>query len=111
MNGADAMSPRTLAKAFVRLVTVSVVLVLVVGGAAVALSTVSPSSLGFAFHGQLVDQSASPTLAPGAMAEYTVRYRNTGLAMWQRGGSAQVNLGGAGRCTPVAPSGGARARL
>src|SRR5437867_2138256 len=105
MNEADAMSARTLAKAFVRLVTVSVALVLVVGGAAVALSTVSPSSLGFAFHGQLVDQSASPTLAPGAMTEYTVRYRNTGLAVWQRGGSAQVNLGVAGDSTAFAQTG------
>ena len=65
-EAADTMSPRTLAKAFVRLVTVTVIFALLVGGSTVVLSVVAPSSLGFAFHAQLVDQGASPTLAPVA---------------------------------------------
>ena len=93
MYEADRFSVGTLARAFLRVAAVSLVLALVVGGSAVALSAVSPSSLGFAYHGQLVDQSPSPTLAPGGIATYTVRYRNTGLAPWQRGTNRQVTLG------------------
>src|SRR6266581_1211294 len=92
-EAADTMSPRTLAKAFMRLVTVTVILALLVGGSTVVLSVVAPSSLGFAFHAQLVDQGASPTLAPEGTAAYTMRFRNVGLGPWQRGTDKQVNLG------------------
>src|SRR5437899_5030988 len=94
-EAADTMSPRTLAKAFVRLVTVTVILALLVGGSTVVLSVVAPSSLGFAFHAQLVDQGASPTLAPGETSlPLTVRFRNTGARTWTRGvAGQQVNLG------------------
>jgi hypothetical protein len=105
MYEADTISARTLARAFVRLVTVGLVVALLVGGSAVALSAVSPSSLGFAFHGQLVDQSPSPTLSPGAIAAYTMRYRNTGLAPWQRGTDRQVTLGVSGDSPKHAESG------
>src|SRR3979411_2185536 len=93
MYEADRMTPRTLLAAFVRIVTVFVILTLLLGGSTVVLSMVAPSSLGFAFHAQLVDQGASPTLAPGGSAAYTIRFRNVGLAPWQRGSGRQVNLG------------------
>jgi hypothetical protein len=105
MYEADRFSAGTLAKAFLRVVTVALILALLVGGSAVALSAVSPSSLGFAYHGQLVDQSASPTLAPGGIAAYTVRYRNTGLGPWQRGTNRQVTLGVSGDSTKHAEAG------
>jgi hypothetical protein len=93
MYEADRMSAQTLIAAFVRIVTVTVILTLLLGGSTVVLSVLSPSSLGFAFHAQLVDQGASPTLAPGGTAAYTMHFRNVGLVPWQRGTDKQVNLG------------------
>src|SRR5712664_3168612 len=57
-----------------------------------------------AFHSSFVDQGPSPTLAPGATTSYTMRFRNTGWAPWQRGGGIgmQVNLGVAGDSTAFA---------
>src|SRR3982074_876921 len=92
-EAADRMSPRRLLVAFVRVVTARVIVALVLGGTTVVLSVVSPSSLGFAFHAQLVDQGASPTLAPGGSAASPIRFRNVGLAPWQRGTGRQVTLG------------------
>jgi hypothetical protein len=99
MYEADPMSRRTVGAAFLRLIVVALILVIVLGGSTVALSVVSPSSVGFAFHAQLVDQSASPTLIPGTTATYTMHFRNIGLAPWQRGTSRQVNLGVSGDST------------
>jgi calcineurin-like phosphoesterase family protein len=49
------------------------------------------------FRSQWVSQSPYPTLGTGTTTSYTVRFRNTGTAMWRRGVSgAQVNLGVAG---------------
>jgi hypothetical protein len=99
MYEADPMSRRTVGAAFLRLIVVALILVTLLGGSTVALSVVSPSSVGFAFHAQLIDQSASPTLIPGATATYTMHFRNIGLAPWQRGTSRQVNLGVSGDST------------
>ena len=46
------------------------------------------------FHASWVDQSSFPDLAPGQMAQLSVRFRNTGTATWQRGvAGSQANLG------------------
>ncbi len=46
------------------------------------------------YHSAFVDQSAFPTLAPGATTQLTVRFRNTGTAAWLRGAPGQqANLG------------------
>ena len=46
------------------------------------------------FRSQWVGQSAYPTLGIGETTSYTIRFRNTGTATWQRGVSGgQVNLG------------------
>ena len=87
------MSARTLAKAFTRIVTATVILALLIGGSTVVLSVVAPSTLAVGYHAQLVDEGASPTLAPGGTAAYTMRFRNVGLAPWLRGTDKQVNLG------------------
>jgi glucose/arabinose dehydrogenase len=46
------------------------------------------------FHSAWVSQDPWPTLAPGATAQYTVRFRNAGTESWVRGvPGRQVNLG------------------
>jgi hypothetical protein len=56
----------------------------------------SPSGLS----GSWVDQSAYPTIAPGATASVSVRFRNTGSQAWERGvPGRQVNLGIVGDAT------------
>ncbi len=46
------------------------------------------------YHSAFVDESAFPTLAPGATAQLTLRFRNTGTATWQKGvAGSQANLG------------------
>jgi hypothetical protein len=46
------------------------------------------------FHSAFVDESAFPTLAPGATAQLTLRFRNAGTATWQKGvAGSQANLG------------------
>src|SRR5688572_15181236 len=46
------------------------------------------------FHSAWVSQDPWPTLAPGTVAQYTVRFRNTGTESWLRGvAGRQVNLG------------------
>jgi len=60
-----------------------------------------PSDPGF--HSAWVDQSAYPTLAPGAIASVSLRFRNTGAQTWQRGvAGRQVNLGVIGDDTSYA---------
>jgi Cysteine-rich secretory protein family len=45
-------------------------------------------------HSSFVDQSPWPTLAPGAMTQLQVRFRNNGTATWTRGVvGSQANLG------------------
>jgi len=93
MYEADTMSPRSLAAALLRVITIGVVLVVLIGGSTMAVWTLAPSSVRFGFHGLLVDQGASPTLAPGETTAYTVRFRNTGFVPWQREGEKQITLG------------------
>lgn len=46
------------------------------------------------YHAAFVDQSPYPTLTPGATAQLTVRYRNSGTATWRKGvAREQANLG------------------
>jgi glucose/arabinose dehydrogenase len=46
------------------------------------------------FHSAWVSQDSWPTLAPGMTVGYSLRFRNTGTATWQRGvAGKQVNLG------------------
>ncbi|HUQ41137.1 MAG TPA: CAP domain-containing protein [Candidatus Limnocylindrales bacterium] len=46
------------------------------------------------YHSGFIDQSLWPTLAPGAMTQLQVRFRNTGTATWMKGvPNAQANLG------------------
>lgn len=58
---------------------------------------------GPSFHSAFVDQSAYPTLAAGASAQVSVRFRNSGTATWQRGvAGKQANLGLNGDTTAFA---------
>src|SRR6266702_1247688 len=71
--------------------------------AVVLFTPVSPSARASLFRGSFVDQGPAPALAPGGSASYTVRFRNTGLAPWQRGvPGMQVNLAVAGASTDFA---------
>ena len=46
------------------------------------------------YHSAFVDESAFPTLAPGATTQLTLRFRNSGTATWVRGvAGSQANLG------------------
>lgn len=105
MFAVAAPRPRTLGLAFVRVVAVPIVLASLVVGSVMVLSETSPKSLSFAFHAQLIDESPSPTLAPGATTAYTVHFRNLGLMPWQRGTSRQVNLGVIGDSAKFAEAG------
>ncbi len=68
-------------------------------------ANVSTPATAFAFHSAIEDQGPSPILAPGTTTSYSVRFRNTGLLPWQRGGSAQVNLAVAGDATEFTRAG------
>ena len=98
-------SPRTLGVAVIRVMTVAITLALLLAGSVVVLSETSPQSLALAFHAELVDQGPSPTLAPGATATYTIRFRNIGIVPWQRGTVRQVNLGVTGNSVEYAEAG------
>src|SRR5213594_2249658 len=87
------MGATSLIRGFLRVVAAIMILVLLLVGTGVTVWTVSPSHLPFTFQAQLVDQSPSPALSPGASAQYTLRFRNIGLVPWQRGTDRQVNLG------------------
>jgi hypothetical protein len=57
-------------------------------------TVVPPPPPAATYHSAFVDESAFPTLAPGATAQLTLRFRNTGTATWQKGASgSQANLG------------------
>ena len=57
------------------------------------LITPSPAAAGHGWHAAFLGQDPWPTLAPGAMASYTIRFRNAGTQTWQRGvAGRQVNL-------------------
>jgi len=82
---------RFVSKAVVIVLGISAFAVLAI--AAILLTPLSPSARASLFHGSFVDQGPAPTLAPGGSTSYTVRFRNTGLAPWQRGvPGMQVNL-------------------
>lgn len=58
------------------------------------------------FRSAWVDQSAYPSVAPGATAQVTLHFRNTGTQTWQRGVlGRQVNLGVVGDSTEFADLG------
>jgi len=94
-----------LIKALVRVVVLVCILGVVSVGIGFMASNSSSPALAFAFHSSLVDQGPSPTLGPGATTTYTIRFRNIGIAPWQRGGKAQVNLGIVGDSTRFADEG------
>jgi hypothetical protein len=66
----------------------------------------APAPVVTTFRSAWVDQSAYPTLAPGASASVTLHFRNTGSETWQAGvPGKQVNLGIAGDLTTYADLG------
>src|SRR2546423_46243 len=105
MYESDFVSGRGLRRAFTRILLVLCIGIAATLGAALFSANVRTPLTAFAFHSSLVDQGAPPTLLPGASTTYTLRYRNSGLAVWQRGGAAQVNLGVAGDSTEFAAAG------
>src|SRR5258705_3120925 len=67
-------------------------LVIVAATLAAALPAAAVDDSGF--HSAWVGQDSWPTLAPGMSVSYSLRFRNTGTATWQRGvAGKQVNLG------------------
>src|SRR5439155_754437 len=101
MSESSLFTAGGLIKALVRVVVLVCILGLVSVGIGFMASNSSSPALAFAFHSSLVDQGPSPTLGPGATTTYTIRFRNIGIAPWQRGGKAQVNLGIVGDAIPV----------
>src|SRR4051812_14249002 len=99
------LSPRRILSALARLLLIAGALTMLLAGFVVLSANVSTPATAFAFHSSFEDQGASPTLAPGTATTYSVRFRNSGLLPWQRGGAAQVNLGVAGDATEVAKAG------
>ena len=54
----------------------------------------APPPPAITFHSAFVDESTFPTLAPGAMTQLTLRFRNNGTATWSKGlAASQANLG------------------
>src|SRR5687767_14795092 len=69
--------------------------VLVVGtvAGAVMLTPLSNTARGLTFHSLVVDRASLLTVAPGATASVTLRFRNAGFTAWERGRSGtQVDL-------------------
>ncbi len=59
----------------------------------VSLATPAPAAASNGWNAAFLSQDLWPTLAPGAVASYTIRFRNTGTQTWQRGvAGRQVNL-------------------
>ena len=57
------------------------------------LATPAPAEAAHGWHSAFLSQDPWPTLAPGAVASYTIRFRNAGTQTWQRGvAGRQVNL-------------------
>ena len=99
------LTPRRLVSAFARVVVLFVILALLATGLVFVSAHVSTPATAFAFHSAFEDQGPSPTLAPGTTTSYFVRFRNTGLLPWQRGGSAQVNLAVSGDSSTLVKEG------
>jgi hypothetical protein len=60
----------------------------------VLLTPLANAARALTFRTAVVDRGTVVTLAPGATASVTLRFRNAGLAPWERGASGtQVNLG------------------
>ena len=54
----------------------------------------APAPPSVTYHSAFVDESAFPTLAPGATTQLTLRFRNNGTATWTKGiAGSQANLG------------------
>src|SRR5204862_288602 len=54
---------------------------------------IQPAAAAPGFHAAWVDQSPWPTLRPGSTVSYTIHFRNTGDATWNRGSPLrQVSL-------------------
>jgi glucose/arabinose dehydrogenase len=64
-------------------------LLMIVSILAGSASAAGPSTLSAHY----VGQDPWPSLAPGEVVGYTVRFRNTGTEMWKAGTALQVNLG------------------
>jgi len=57
------------------------------------LATPAPAEAAHGWHSAFLSQDPWPTLATGAVASYTIRFRNAGTQTWQRGvAGRQVNL-------------------
>src|SRR5688572_19621618 len=69
---------------FVRLIT-GVLIVAIAGTAAVVFTPLSETARLLALRGSPLEQQSLATVAPGEIAEYSVRFRNTGLVTWERG--------------------------
>src|SRR3989442_12868750 len=54
-----------------------------------------PFFAGRDFHAAWVDQSPNPTILPGATTTFSIRFRNTGSAAWQRGAAGKQVTPGA----------------
>jgi hypothetical protein len=81
-------------------------LVVGVAAGAVMLSPLSNNARGLTFHSSVVDRGSPLTLAPGATASVTLRFRNAGLAPWERGViGTQVELGVKGDSVEFAKAG------
>src|SRR5437867_8713714 len=81
-------SARVLRRAFA-LVT----LVTALGGlvsSVASFAPLPPQTRAAMFRAMLVDQGPAPTLLPGTVATYTMRFRNVVLALWQRGAEGRV---------------------
>src|SRR5438046_3852646 len=67
---------------------------------------IQPAAAAPGFHAAWVDQSPWPTLRPGSTVSYTIHFRNTGDATWNRGSPLrQVNLAVGGDSTALADAG------
>jgi endoglucanase len=68
----------------VRFIT-GLIVVAIAGTAAVVFTPLSETARLLALRGSPLEQQSLATVAPGETAEYSVRFRNTGLVTWQRG--------------------------
>ena len=91
-----------------RLAVYGLVATLVAGLAAgaVMLTPLSNTARGLTFHSLVVDRGSLLTVAPGATASVTLRYRNSGFTTWERGVSgARVELAVKGDSVEFAKAG------
>src|SRR5687768_10975278 len=91
-----------------RLAAIALVATLVAGiaGGAIMLTPLSNTARGLTFRSAAVDRASLLTVAPGATASVTLRYRNSGFTTWERGVSgAQVDLAVKGDSVEFAKAG------